>query len=65
MAIACLCLGVPERKIRRAVDDGATSVAQVGDSCGAGTCCMGCHETIESIIDGRSVPAPGRRLRVA
>jgi assimilatory nitrate reductase catalytic subunit len=65
MAIACLCRGVSERKIRRAVDNGALSVAQVGDICTAGTCCSGCHETIESIIDECVVSAPQRRLRIA
>lgn len=51
MAMVCLCHGVSERKVRRAVDAGATTVAEVGEYCKAGTVCFGCHPTIDELIE--------------
>lgn len=53
MAMVCLCNGVNERKIRRAIDHGASTVDDVGRVCAAGTTCLGCHPTIEHLIDER------------
>jgi assimilatory nitrate reductase catalytic subunit len=61
MAMVCLCHGVSERTIRRAVERGATSVAEVGDQSRAGTCCMSCHPTIEAVLEREAVVAPPRR----
>jgi bacterioferritin-associated ferredoxin len=49
--VVCLCNGVPARRIRRAIDAGATTVDEVTAACGAGSCCHGCHPTIEDLID--------------
>ena len=51
MALVCLCHGVSERKVRRAIDTGAATLAEVGERCGAGTLCLGCHPTIEDLLD--------------
>ena len=48
--MVCLCEGVSERKVRRAIEHGAASVEQVTAACRAGGCCMGCHPTIESML---------------
>ena len=61
MAYVCLCNSVSERMVRRAIDDGATSIDEVGASCGAGTTCHGCHDTIDDLLDEHRVAAP--RLR--
>ena len=51
MAMACLCHGVSERRILRAIDKGAHTVQAVGEATRAGTCCQGCHPTIEELIE--------------
>jgi assimilatory nitrate reductase catalytic subunit len=50
MALVCLCHGVSERKIERAIDRGATSIDDVGFVCRAGTNCGVCRETIHEMI---------------
>lgn len=50
MAIACLCAGVSERKVVKAISRGATDLASIGAACGAGTCCGGCHDTLHSLV---------------
>jgi bacterioferritin-associated ferredoxin len=55
MAYVCLCNSVSERKVRKAIAHGAETVDEVGRTCGAGTTCFGCHDTIEELIDERSV----------
>jgi bacterioferritin-associated ferredoxin len=51
VAVVCLCTGTSERKVRRAIERGAATVDAVGDACGAGTCCGGCHDTLRSLLD--------------
>ena len=38
----------------RVVREGALAVAEVGRTCGAGTCCQGCSSTIGRIIRAES-----------
>lgn len=47
----CLCKGVNDRAVRRVVQAGARSVAEVGRRCGAGTCCGQCKPDIARILD--------------
>jgi bacterioferritin-associated ferredoxin len=47
----CLCRAVTDRQVRHAVRAGACSIADVMECTRAGTCCGGCHATIEEIID--------------
>jgi len=65
--IVCLCKGVSCGTIRNVIAQGASTVEEVGMSCGAGTDCGGCHNTIEDILD-EELEAPGvganRRLPV-
>lgn len=61
MAYVCLCNSVSERKVRRAIDHGASTIDAVGRACGAGTTCHGCHDTIDDLIDEQQVSV--RRLR--
>jgi bacterioferritin-associated ferredoxin len=70
MALVCLCHGVNERRVRREIEHGATSIDQVAERCGAGSCCLGCHPTIDALLAEHeqltavAVPAR-RRLRFA
>jgi len=63
MALVCLCHGVNERRVRREIEHGASSVAEVAERCLAGSCCHGCHPTIEGLLDEHRQPggAPVRR----
>lgn len=48
--MVCLCYAVSERRVRREIERGASTVEQVGQACRAGTCCGGCHPTIEALL---------------
>ena len=52
--LVCQCNGVSDRAIRRAVRDGAATAADVGQLCGAGTCCAGCVDLIDRIVRSES-----------
>lgn len=58
MAILCLCEGVSERKVQRAIDRGAASVAEIGAACRAGSGCGGCHASLQALLDARCAPVP-------
>ena len=64
MALVCLCNGVSERKVVKAIDHGATTIDEIGLSCRAGTTCHGCHDTLAGLLDQRlaeqSVTVPRR-----
>ena len=48
--IACSCTAVREATVRTAVAAGARSIADIGERCGAGTACGGCHVLLETIL---------------
>jgi bacterioferritin-associated ferredoxin len=50
MALVCSCLAVSERKVVKAIAHGASSVDEIGERCGAGTCCGGCHPSLEALL---------------
>ena len=58
--MVCLCEGVSERRVRRSIERGATTVEAVTADCRAGTCCGGCHPTIEAMLAEAAVPTPVR-----
>lgn len=49
--IVCLCKVATDRDIADAIQDGASTVDEVGDRCGAGTGCGSCREFIHGMID--------------
>ena len=51
MAIACSCHGIRDHDLRSAIHDGADTVDDVMEACGAGTDCGGCLPTIEALLD--------------
>ncbi|WP_437735893.1 (2Fe-2S)-binding protein [Sorangium sp. So ce1335] len=61
----CLCMGVCDREIREAMNEGACSVSEVMECTGAGTRCGSCQPTIAKLVgDGEAAPPP-RRLTMA
>jgi len=52
--IVCFCTGSNERDIERALESGAGSLSEIGDSCGAGLSCGGCRSSLLAILDRQS-----------
>ncbi|MDB5773730.1 MAG: bacterioferritin-associated ferredoxin [Burkholderiales bacterium] len=48
--IVCICQNVSERKIRQAVDAGVTTMPQLRDQLGVGTCCGKCHPHAKQVL---------------
>jgi bacterioferritin-associated ferredoxin len=48
--VVCLCHGVNERRVRREIEHGARTIAEVAEGCHAGSCCYGCHPTIDALL---------------
>jgi bacterioferritin-associated ferredoxin len=46
----CLCNGVSDRAVRKAIRRGAATVEDVGARCGAGTGCGGCRSELEALL---------------
>jgi bacterioferritin-associated ferredoxin len=73
--VVCLCKNVSNRTIDTVIEDGATTIEEIGRACGAGTDCGGCHcdleERLERAACDRSgthhltVVQPGAAARVA
>ena len=57
--IVCVCHGIPCKKIRSVIREGAETVDAVGAACGAGTDCGSCREMIEELIE-ETVPSETR-----
>ena len=49
--MVCLCHGVGDRRVRREIEHGATTIEQIADRCRAGSCCYGCHPTLDALLD--------------
>ncbi len=49
--IVCLCHGVRDRDIDAVIGDGAETVEDIGDQCGAGTGCGACIPDIEDKLE--------------
>ncbi len=54
MAVVCLCYGVNERRVRREIDHGASTVAEIAERCQAGGCCQSCHPTLDELLAERA-----------
>lgn len=50
MAIACSCHGLRDSEIIEVIRDGACSVDDVTEACGAGGACGSCRPTIEVLV---------------
>lgn len=50
--IVCHCHGVTDREIRACVQNGARTLDEVGDHCGASTGCGGCASLVAEVVQG-------------
>ena len=48
--IVCICHNVSDGKIHQAVDGGVTSMVQLRDHLGVGTCCGKCHSHAKQVL---------------
>jgi bacterioferritin-associated ferredoxin len=48
--IVCHCQVVGDRRIRAEIAAGARTVDEIGERCGAGTCCGSCRPTIGVLL---------------
>lgn len=48
--IVCICNNVSDRTIRQAVNAGVTSMPQLRDHLGVGTCCGKCHPHAKQVL---------------
>jgi bacterioferritin-associated ferredoxin len=63
----CLCRGVSDRKVRKAIARGAATVEDLARTCGAGSGCGGCRPELQAMLrdarggceDPVSVATPG------
>ena len=55
---ACICHAVTVDEVGAAVDAGADSIEAVGEVTAAGTCCSGCHDHLDEIIEARCGDCP-------
>lgn len=51
--IVCVCHNVSDRKIRQAVDNGASSLLELREQLAVGTCCGKCHSCAKGILRQR------------
>ncbi len=68
--VICSCHGVTDRRVRREIDHGATSIGEIAERCLAGSCCLSCHPTLDELLAERCPEATvigrrGRRLVMA
>jgi bacterioferritin-associated ferredoxin len=61
--LLCLCKGVPDRVVRLAVINGATTIDAVSARCGAGTDCGACVPMIHDLIQEAAEEAAGAGAR--
>lgn len=60
----CMCEAVTDHDIRKAVEDGASSVAEVMACTRAGTRCGACRHEIAEIVDAAAPPPRSCRRRL-
>lgn len=71
----CLCKVASDKDVKAAIDDGARTVDQVGEVCGAGTGCGACRPMIHEMLEasglscsresGRCADCPAAGIPVA
>lgn len=54
--IVCHCAVVTDHEIRAAVDDGATDICSLAETCGTSRACGGCLPAIRSELATRGLP---------
>jgi bacterioferritin-associated ferredoxin len=59
--VLCICKAVSDHEVRRAVQDGAHTVAEVMRCTGAGTRCGTCRTELADVVAAAKPPQPCRR----
>jgi bacterioferritin-associated ferredoxin len=59
----CICEAVSSVTERQVIADGARTVRQVAEACGAGTDCGRCATHVRALIEARHAPRPRGRIR--
>ncbi|MBI6727546.1 (2Fe-2S)-binding protein [Pseudomonas viridiflava] len=54
----CLCQGVSDKTIQKAIDEGCRTVTQIRDSTGAASQCCKCVPEIRKMINAAATEAP-------
>jgi bacterioferritin-associated ferredoxin len=47
----CLCIPVSDRTVRSVIEQGARTLEEIGERCGAGTVCGGCLDELRAQLD--------------
>lgn len=55
--LVCLCHPTSDRDVDQAIDEGATTVAELGERCGAGTGCGACVQELKERLGARACGA--------
>jgi bacterioferritin-associated ferredoxin len=58
----CICRAVSSTTVRALVAEGARTVRQVADACGASTDCGRCVAHVRALLEERHGPRPRGRL---
>lgn len=61
--IVCVCKNVSDHKIRHAINGGASSLEEIRESLGVGTCCGKCHAYAKQVVRQCLDEASERELR--
>ncbi|HQA35023.1 MAG TPA: (2Fe-2S)-binding protein [Casimicrobium huifangae] len=49
--IVCICHGINDRTLRKAVDDGASTMSDLVSATGVSTCCGCCADCAREVLD--------------
>ncbi|WP_019140621.1 (2Fe-2S)-binding protein [Noviherbaspirillum massiliense] len=60
--IVCVCYNVSDRKIRQEVDAGLTSMSELRNKLGVGTCCGKCNACAKQVLRECLEEASGNEL---
>lgn len=55
--IVCHCTGITDRAIRRMIGEGVTTLGEIAERTGAGSCCECCRQEIGALIQECGQPA--------
>ncbi|MCW0215526.1 MAG: (2Fe-2S)-binding protein [Pseudonocardia sp.] len=53
----CICAAVTEVELRDCIGEGARTVEDIGDACGAGTGCGSCVDRVDVLLSAELAPS--------
>jgi bacterioferritin-associated ferredoxin len=53
----CICHAVTDVELRDCIGEGARTVEEIGDACGAGTGCGTCLDTVDVLLAAELAPS--------